>query len=382
MGAIHGFCDERFAPLEEMFRANQDDEIDAGASLAVTLDGEFVVDLWAGTTDYELKEPWVEDTLVYVFSTSKVMVNIAVLMTYDRGLLDLDAPIVEYWPEFGQNGKDRITTRQILVHKSGLPGFGRPIGWDEIHDWDHMIGVLEAAELWYEPGTVAHYHPLTYGFLLGELVHRTAGVAFADFFAREVAAPMGADFHFGLTAPEDQARVAELWPADPETTNEAVDDPVMAELEEGLWVVPERMAAVMPSTNGIGNARSIARICSMMATGGELEGRRYLSKATIDEAGTEQSFEDDRMLGPCRYGLGFGLDSEYFPGPSPTAMHWGGYGGSLATMDPATGISAGFAPNRLLADPEPDGAPMMQDRLSRLISTIGEVSRPFGSASL
>ncbi len=375
MGEVHGFCDERFEPLEALFRSNQEQGVDEGASLAVTLDGEFVVDLWGGTTDYEKSEPWVEDSLVFVFSTSKVMLNIAVLLLYDRGLLDLDAPIVEHWPEFGQKGKDAVTARQIFTHKSGLPGFGQQIGWAEIHDWDHIIGVLEQAEPWYEPGTVAHYHPITYGFLLGELVHRVSGISFAEFFHQEIAAPMGADFHFGLSSPEDQARVAQLWPPDPETMPEEIQNPVMTELEEGLWVVPERMAAVLPSTGGIGNGRSIARICSMMAMGGELEGRRYLSRATIDEAGTEQSYDDDPMLGWCRYGLGFGLDSDSFPGPTPTTMHWGGYGGSLATMDPASGISVGFAPNRLLAD---EDAVRGQERLVTLISTIGAVSRQIG----
>jgi CubicO group peptidase (beta-lactamase class C family) len=149
----------------------------------------------------------------------------------------------------------------------------------------------------------------------------------------------------------------------------------MTELEQADWVVPSRMAAVMPAASGIGNGRSIARIGAMMAMGGELDGRRYLSRETIQEAGSEQSFMDDRLLGWCRYGLGFGLDSEYFPASTPTSMHWGGFGGSLATMDPATGMSAGFAPNRLRVEDKPDGKIMMQDRLAAVIRTIGDVSR-------
>jgi CubicO group peptidase (beta-lactamase class C family) len=373
MGEVHGFCDERFEPLADLLRHNQEHGVDEGASLAATLGGEMVVDLWAGTADRERSRPWTEDTLVTVFSTSKVMVNVAVLLLYDRGLLDLDAPIADYWPEFAQNGKGAITPRMVLVHRSGLPGFGRSFGFEEIHDWDLVVGVLERAEPWYEPGTESYYHAMTYGYLLGEVVHRISGLAFDEFFRREIAEPLGADFHFGLS-PEDQARVAQLWYPDPVTAAEAYSDVVMSEVQMGDWVVPSRMAAVMPSTSGIGNARSVARICAMLAMGGELDGRRYLSRETVEEAGTEQSFEEDRLIGWCRYGLGFGLDSEYFPASTPTSMHWGGFGGSLATMDPATGMSVGFAPNRLLVE-ETDGPPMSHDRLTTLIRTIGDVSR-------
>lgn len=374
MGEVHGFCDDRFDALGAWFRSNQDRGIDEGASLAATLDGEFVVDLWAGTTDYGRTRPWVEDSLVQVFSTSKVMVNIAVLMLYDRGLLDLDAPLADHWPEFAQNGKATITARQVLVHQSGLPGFGQSVGFEELHDWETVTGMLERAAPWYEPGTETYYHPHTYGFLLGEVVRRISGLPFEEFFRQEIAGPLGADFHFGLDSSVDQARVARLWYPDPTTVSTVVDDVVMTEVEQGDWVVPSRMGAVMPSTSGIGNGRSIARITSMMAMGGELGGRRYLSRATVEEAGTEQSFQEDRLLGWCRFGLGFGLDSEYFAASTPTSMHWGGFGGSLATMDPATGMSVGFAPNRLLIE-EPGAAVMTEDRLVSLIRTIGDVSR-------
>ena len=375
MSEVSGFCDERFEQLGALFERNQKLGVDEGASLAATLDGEFVVDLWAGTSDRKRTRPWEADTLVNVFSTSKVTVNIALLMLYDRGLLDLDAPIADYWPEFAQNGKGTITCRQVLVHRSGLPGFGRSFGFEEIHDWDTVIGVVERAEPWYEPGTETYYHPHTYGYMLGEVVRRVSGLAFDEFFREEIAEPLGADFYFGLTDPADQARVAQLWYPDPSATPDEVDDVVMTEVEQGDWVVPCRMAAVMPSTGGIANGRSIARICAMVAMGGELDGRRYLGQDTIVEAGTEQSFQEDRLLGWCRYGLGFGLDSEYFPASTPTSMHWGGFGGSLATMDPATGMSVGFAPNRLLVEDTPDGMAMTQERLYTLIRTIGDVSR-------
>lgn len=378
MADIHGFCDERFERLGDLFAANQDQGVDEGASLAVTLGGEFVVDMWAGTTDRKRTRPWVENTLVTVFSTSKVMVNIAVLMLYDRGLLDLDAPIADHWPEFAQNGKETITTRQVLTHASGLPGFGQQVHFDELHDWDHMIGILERAEPWYKPGSITYYHPVTYGFLLGEVVRRVSGVSFADFFRQEISGPLGADFHFGLSSPDDLQRMAQLWHIDPADLPDGYNDQVLAELGKGNSQSPSRIAAVVPSANGVGNARSIARIGAIIAMGGELDGRRYLSPETVNEAATEQSFGHDHILGLVRYGLGFGLDSESYPAPTLTTIHWGGWGGSFATMDPAAGISAGFAPNRLLSDPDPDNAGLTQDRQSSLWAALGAASRALG----
>ena len=136
MTEVHGFCDERFSALEELFRHNLATGVDVGACLAATLEGEPVVDLWGGTSDWRLERPWAEDTLGLVFSTSKIITIITLLLLYDRGQLDLDAPIASYWPEFGRNGKDTITTRQVLVHRSGVPGFGRKLAFEELQDWD------------------------------------------------------------------------------------------------------------------------------------------------------------------------------------------------------------------------------------------------------
>ena len=371
MSPVAGFCDERFAPLADLFRQNLESGVDTGACLAASLDGVPVVDLWGGHADWESARPWAEDTLVNVFSTSKVMVNIAVLLLHDRGLLDLDAPIASYWPGFARKGKDTITTRDVLVHRSGLPGFGRPVAFETLHDWDRVVELIESAELWHEPRTRTYYHPTTYGFMLGEDVHRISVRPFDEFFRTELAEPLGADFHFGITDPPTLARVAVLWPPDMDDAPDAALDPVMTELAEGNWLSPERRAAVIPAANGIGNARAMAKVGAVMAMGGTVDGRQYLSPTTIEDAATEQSFEEDHFMGWCRYGLGFGLDSEHFRAPTPTTMHWGGYGGSFVTMDPATGLSVAFAPNRLLLG---DG-PHHEDRLLRYMATIGEVSR-------
>lgn len=371
MTELHGFCDERFAQLGDLFRHNLDAGVDNGACLAATLDGELVVDLWGGHADWGLEKPWAEDTIGLVFSTSKIVAIITLLLVYDRGLLDLDAPIAQYWPEFGQRGKDTITTRQVLVHRSGVPGFGRSIAFEEFHDWDRMVSHVEKAELWYEPDTVTHYSFFASGYILGELVGRITGTPFAVFFRRELAEPLDADFHFGLVDPADQARIAAIWP--PEQLDDYGVDPVFAEMEQGNWLSPEANAAVMPTVNGIGNARGIARITSVIANGGTVNGRRYLSPETVAEAGSEQSYAEDRFLGWCRWGLGWAIDHDDFPAPTPSAMHWGGYGGSFATMDPAAGISVAFVPNTLRV-----GAPgdvFGDDRLLGYWRAVGDVAK-------
>jgi CubicO group peptidase (beta-lactamase class C family) len=365
-----------------MMRANQDSGLDEGASLAVTLDGQPVVDLWAGYADAARTIEWTRDTLVCVFSTSKIMVTIPVLMLWDQGLLDLDAPISHYWPEFARNGKATITARQVMTHTAGLPGFGRSITAMEFRDWTKVIDVIENAEPWYEPGTISCYHAITYGFILGELIHRISGRPFAHYFAQEVARPLDADFHFGITDAGDRARVAGLFPA---KINADLLPPIggrlTSEIESEDGSLPGAMATVSPATLGIGNARSMARIGSVLTLGGELDGRRYLSRDTVREATREQLYVEDLVFGPMRRGLGVGLHSVEYPAPTPTTFHWGGFGGSFITMDSESGITCGYAPNRLLVGDgrPPTSRPVMGqivgDRFNEWWRTIGDVSR-------
>lgn len=349
MADIHGHCDERFRPLEDAFRGYLEDGVDKGGSLAVMRHGRPVVDLWGGTRDYEQSQPWEADTVVRVFSTSKVVVMTALLVVVDRGLLDLDAPVARYWPEFGRNGKHAVTARQVLVHRSGLPGFGRPLDFEELRDWDHVMGLLEDAAPWYEPGTTSCYHPQTFGYILGELIRRVSGVPFDEFVRRELTGPLDADFHCGVDS-ADAGRVAALWPADgePEFDSEMAATAMGEVLGTTVWIDPQYLSLVIPAASGITNGRALARIGSVIACGGEVDGHRYLSQGIIEEAGREQSFVCDEVLGPMRLGLGFGLDSDEYPAPTPTTLHWGGYGGSFLTMDPATAISCGFTPNQLM----------------------------------
>jgi CubicO group peptidase (beta-lactamase class C family) len=373
MVEIHGFCDERFRPLEDFFCASLDSGVDKGASFAVTLHGEPVVDLWGGTCDYEMVRPWESDTVVRVFSTSKVMVVLMVLTLVDRGLLDLDEPIASYWPEFARHGKGTITARQVLVHRSGLPGFGRMISFDEMSDPDRVAAIIEDAALWYEPGTISCYHAETFGAILGQLITCVSGSRFDEFFRHEIAGPLGADFHFGLPI-EETARVSVIWPAD--ATYE-MDVPMARAVGAELTNVgsgyfePGSLPRALASGGGLTNARAMARVGNVIASGGEVDGRRYLSPEIIAQAGAEQSYADDLMLGWCRYGLGLGLHTDDYPAPTPTTVHWGGYGGSFLTMDPGTEVTCAFAQNQMLTD----GGPRGDQRRAGYWRLLGEIIR-------
>jgi CubicO group peptidase (beta-lactamase class C family) len=367
-------CGEPFTPLRELFEGNLDAGLDIGGALAVTRHGQLVVDLWGGHLDPEGARAWERDTIVNIFSASKIPVAIAVLMLWDRGALDIDAPIARYWPEFAQAGKQHITARQVLCHRSGLVRFGRYMPPELLHDWDGVVAVLERASPVYEPGTVSCYHNLTFGFILGELVHRCSGSPFDEFVRREITGPLGADLHFSITAPETRARVSDTHDIDISLKVEpgSALERAMSEMASDVpWTDPERQAAVMPGAGGTANGRALAQIGAILACGGTVADHIFLSRQTVEEAVREQSWAEDQVFGWCRYGLGVGLDSDAFPAPTPTTFHWGGYGGAFLTMDLDSGISCGYTPNGLIVTDDI----MKEARWATLWSTVGTVTQ-------
>jgi CubicO group peptidase (beta-lactamase class C family) len=332
------------------------------------------VDLWGGHLDPQGARAWERDTIVNTFSASKIPVTIAVLMLWDRGALDIDAPIARYWPDFAQEGKQHITARQVLCHRSGLVRFGRYIPTELLYDWDGVVAVLERAAPVYEPGTVSCYHSMTFGFILGELVHRCTGTPFDEFVRREITGPLGADFHFGITAPEVRARVSGTHEVDISLTAEpgSALDCAMSEIAVDVsWTDPDRLAAVIPGAGGTGNGRALAQIGSILACGGTVADHTFLSRGTIEEAVREQSWAEDEILGWCRYGLGVGLHSDPFPAPTPSTFHWGGYGGAFLTMDLESGISCGYTPNGLIMTDDI----VKEARWANLWTTVGAVTQ-------
>lgn len=354
---VHGQCDPRFNNVKDAFSRGFEVEGDVGACFAATVDGKFVVDIWGGYADLARTKLWEKDTIVNVWSTTKAMTALCALILVDRGQLDLDAPVAYYWPEFAQNGKENIPVRYLLSHTSGLAGFEEPIKPEVLYDWDRVVGLLAAQKPWWEPGTASGYHSVTFGHLIGEVLRRITGKSLGTFFREEVAEPLGADFHIGLS-PEHDGRVAELIPPPVLKPGEEgyVDPKNMSEISRkmGNAITPATItrdrawrAAEIPASNGHGNARSVARIAALLACGGELDDIRLLSMATIEKAIEEQISGTDLVLqGPIRFGLGFGLNSEETPvGPNPRTFFWGGWGGSLIVIDLDARISFSYVMN-------------------------------------
>jgi CubicO group peptidase (beta-lactamase class C family) len=212
MTEIHGTCGDGFESVRAAMDSNFDQGQELGASVAVTVAGEPVVDLWAGDADQHGR-PWEQDTIVNVYSTTKTMAATCMLMLADRGELDFDAPVATYWPEFAANGKEAVLVRHVMSHSAGVSGFDPPIAPEDLYDWDAVTTQLAGQAPWWEPGPQSGYHAVTQGFLQGEILRRITGRSIGSFFRDEVATPLGADFHIGLDESEDH-RVADLVPPD------------------------------------------------------------------------------------------------------------------------------------------------------------------------
>ena len=353
-GSVQGLVAERFAPVREQFERQIASGEDIGASYCATLEGETVVDLWGGHADPARTRPWVKDTIVNVYSTTKTMTALTALLVADRGGLDFDAPVAKYWPEFAANGKSQVKVSHLMSHSAGLSGWKEPIKPDDLYDWEKVTSLLAAQAPFWAPGSACGYHAVTQGYLVGEVVRRVTGKTLGAVFREEIAGPMGADFHIGLPASED-ARVAELLAPPPGT---GISDGNQSDLirnmssNPGIDVAATRTrawrGAEIPAAGGTGNARSVAEIHTILANGGVAKGRRYLSEAGCRKALEFQIGGVDMILGlPVRYGIGFGLSGGRIPFPNPNTIYWGGYGGSLAIIDMDARTTFAYAMNRM-----------------------------------
>ena len=353
-GSVDGFVRDRFTAVRATFEDNLASGADVGASFAATVSGEMVVDLWGGWADEARTRPWEKDTIVNVYSTTKTMTALCALILSDRGDLDFDAPVARYWPEFAAAGKEKVKVSHLMAHSAGLSGWKEKITLEDVYDWDKMTSLLAAQAPYWEPGTQSGYHALTQGFLVGEVVRRITGRSLGTFFREEIAEPLGADFHIGLPASEDD-RVADLIPPPPGT---AIGDGEQSELvanmsrNPGVDVLETRTrawrGAEIPAGGGTGNARSIAQIHAILANGGEAQGKRFMSQAGCRKALELQIEGTDLILGgPAKFGMGFGLPSAMVPLPNPNSMFWGGYGGSLVIIDMDARTSIAYAMNKM-----------------------------------
>ena len=353
MADVHGEYDERFAAVAEVLAASLDAGKDVGASAAVVLDDEFVVDIWGGFADEGRTRPWERDTITNVWSSTKTVTSLCALILADRGELDFDAPVARYWPEFGANGKEGVLVRHVMGHTSGVSGWDQPMTAADFYDWDKATSLLAAQAPWWEPGTASGYHALTYGNLVGELVRRVTGDTLGTFVAKEIAGPLGADFSIGV-APEHEHRVANVIPPPPLPIPDDLTSIAVRTLGNPLpnaeWAWTEEWRrSELPAVNGHGNARSMAAIQAVLANGGESKGVRFLSPEGCAAVFREQARGIDLVLGaPLRLGIGFGLTGDEMPlSPNPRTCFWGGWGGSIVVIDLDARMVVTYAMNRM-----------------------------------
>lgn len=359
---IEGHCDARFEAVRAAFEENFDEREELGAAVTVLIDGAPVVDLWGGWADAARTRAWERDTVVNVWSTTKGPTALCAHILIDRGLLDPDAPVATYWPEFAAAGKEGVLVRHLLSHRAGLAGLREPHSLEQLFDWELTTSRLAAQEPWWEPGSVSGYHALTYGFLVGEVVRRVSGLLPGAFLEREVTGPLGIDFTIGL--PDKEAgRAAQLVHPRAQATSEqaaifaqlapaalaALTNPIAgaSEANTAAW-----RAAEIPAANGHGTARAVAALYAIVADKGRSGDRQILSPQGAERIREGQGSCRDLVLGAgftheTELGLGLwlsGPNGSY--GPNPRAVGHDGFGGSFGSADPESGVAMGYVMNR------------------------------------
>lgn len=357
---IHGYFDLKFEAVREAFAQQMQDPQQRGAGVCIQIDGETVVDLWAGYTDRHQQEAWHTDTLVNVFSATKPFAAVAILQMVGEGKIELDAPVAKIWPEFAQNGKAQITLRHLLSHRAGVTAVAKPLAAQSLYDWQVMTDALAEQAPWWEPDTAHGYAPISYGWLIGELIRRLDNQEPGAAIIARTAQPLDLDFHIGLSQ-ANMARVTDVsrgkWPGDaaamrlastmlsqPTSMNTlSFNNPpsVMTSTNK-----PEWRAMAQPAANGHGNARSLAGFYTGLLNG------RLLDQALLEQMCQEHSVgEDNTLLTQTRFGLGCMLDQPAVPnatyGLGPKAFGHPGAGGCIGFADPERGLAFGYVTNTL-----------------------------------
>lgn len=389
---LQGWTHPDFAGVATALRRILPKRGPGGAAVCVYHRGEKVVDAWGGTRD-EHGSPWQEDTLSVSFSTTKGVASTLLHVYADRGLVDYDAPVARYWPEFAQAGKESVTVRQLLCHEAGLYAIRDMIEHaSEMLDWEQMISRLAAAAPRHPPGSAHGYHGLTYGFLVGEVARRVAGdKPFSELLASELARPLGLDGLYCGVPPDQMHRCAQLlstltsgpveqrrertrrsWDRatrwrdrlkrvgvrfDPTETLAALMPPGMEELD---FESDRFRAASIPAANGMFTARSLARLYACLAQGGELDGVRLVSQQTVQRAGQEQNRGAGRVIPvSMRWRLGYHR-AFAVRARVPAGFGHFGFGGSGGWADPARQLAVALTVNSGV------GTPFGDTRIARI----------------
>ena len=369
-GQLAGQYDEKFAQVVEVFSDNFTARDEVGASLAITVDGERVVDIWGGFKDKHGNDPWLSDTVCVVYSSTKGAVALAAHTLISQGLLDLDEKVGHYWPEFACNGKEEATVRMMLNHSAGVPCNREQLPDGACCDWDFMVNAIAQEEAFWPPGTRNGYHMMNFGWTVGELIRRVSGKSLGNYFAEAIAEPSGAEFWIGLPA-EMEEKVAPMIPYKPEKglpigafTQALLNDrnsiQSLALFNNGGFNPNSSTchAAEIGGGGGIGNGRGLATIYAPFACGGTLDGHTYVDADTLARMGqvSVATEEDATLLIPTRFGLGFmkSIDNRHRHAVdkssvvlSADAFGHVGAGGSVGFADPRARMSFGYAMNKM-----------------------------------
>jgi CubicO group peptidase (beta-lactamase class C family) len=378
---LRGTVDAAFTAVLEAFAENYRVDEEIGSATCLYVDGVKRVDLWAGSRDAGSSAPWEEDTIVCMMSVAKGISGIAFNILIDMGLVDPDAPVARYWPEFAQNGKEGVLVRHVLDHTAGLPVVLDRLWRGAIFDCDAIVAALaRQAPLW-PPGSTAAYHIHTQGNILGEIVRRVTGHRYPDFIRDALIAPLGLDYRIGGLAGPDLDRVAELVPTIEGTLFARKDSEPDSLLAKGFWQHPDEpinvtlngagwRGAEIASANGHGTARSVAAIYAAVARGGTLGGVTIMRPETVAAMITEQHNQTEQMQGrPYHQARGILLNtpSSVWMGPNPRSFGHHGFGGSIGMGDPEAKLGFAYACNKMHA--RPDNGP----RARRLIEAVYSV---------
>jgi CubicO group peptidase (beta-lactamase class C family) len=395
---IEGWTAPGFEGVRDAFAENFRSNGEKGASLGVYVGGQPKVDLWGGTADVTTGRPWTRDSVAIVYSATKGATAILAWLLAQRGVLDFDAPVTRYWPEFAGGGKGDVPVRYLFTHQVGLPYLDQHLTREEVLEGSRIVEVLEQEKPLWEPGTAHGYHALTYGWLAGALIARAGGTPLGVLFDTEIARPLGLDFHIGLPA-ADIPRVAKLVdmpPPDPGALD-AISDPAQRELlmavgaamldpestfsralstngalptpDAATWNDPRVYQAEMPGANGISNGRSLARLYA--ATVSSVDGIRLLDGETVEAARAQQVSGPDRTLVvPTRFATGFQLPTPTSSQLSPDSFGHQGAGGALGFADVRHQVGFGYVQNQLLGG-GPAGDPRTQGLIAAVARAIG-----------
>jgi len=410
---IYGFVRPGLEAVRDAFAQNFAERREAGASCCVVRHGETLVDIWAG--EQAPGQPWRRDTIVNVFSTTKGAAALCCAILADRGLLDYNEKLSSYWPEFGAEGKENVTVAEALSHQAGVCGIrhadagdtGVHFSMEELFDQEKTAAQLARQKPFWVPGSKNGYHAVTYGNICAEIVRRISGETLGTFFRKNVAEPLGVDFHIGLPDTED-FRVAPMIPSDPSSNGgadpasqsqaaikfiKAAKTPEQREILQGLRSaftnpilhdvdgIPVMNSAVwrraeLPAVNGHTNAAALARMYCCLARGGELDGVRLLTPGSVRAATRLNCFRKDLVLGfKVRWGMGFMLNDPLvgLQGPNLGSFGHAGMGGSMGFADPLHGLGFGYAMSRM--SPHLNGDPRSLRLIESLYTCLGQPIR-------